>query len=169
MLDNKLGKLWKAIQYRQQNFNEEWQIYITTDHGRETNGYGHGGQTERERTTWIATNAKGLNNYFFTAKPGIVDIMPSMASFLQVKIPRDQLMEIDGVTITGKISATNPRASLTNDKINVSWTVRDKTGKAKIWITTTNSGITAVPTLTRRTSLTSTAFINCRSVKAKCS
>jgi hypothetical protein len=36
MLDKEIGRLWNAIQYRQKNFNEDWQIYITTDHGRET-------------------------------------------------------------------------------------------------------------------------------------
>jgi predicted AlkP superfamily pyrophosphatase or phosphodiesterase len=138
MLDEKLGALWTAIQYRQQHYNEEWQIYITTDHGREANGYHHGGQTERERTTWIATNAKGLNNYFLSSQAAIVDIMPSMASFLNITIPKKQLMEIDGVSFTGKLSATHPKAFLQNKSIHLAWEVQEKTGMAKIWITTTN-------------------------------
>jgi hypothetical protein len=138
MTDKKIGKLWKAIQYREKHFNEEWQIYITTDHGREDNGYHHGGQGARERTTWIATNAKGLNNYFLKQQPGIVDIMPSIASFLQVKIPREQLMEIDGVSLTGKLSASNAEAILNNDIINIKWKVQNATGTAKIWLATTN-------------------------------
>jgi predicted AlkP superfamily pyrophosphatase or phosphodiesterase len=138
MLDGKLGKLWRAIQYRQKYFNEEWQIYITTDHGREDNGYHHGGQTPRERTTWIATNAKGLNSYFFTQQPGIVDIMPSMAAFLKVKIPGERLMEIDGTVLTGKLSATHMQAFLTGSTINIKWKPQQKEGMAKIWMATTN-------------------------------
>ena len=89
IMDNQMGRLWAAIQYREKNFKEDWVIYITTDHGRSAdNGKGHGGQSDRERATWIVTNAKGLNNYFKTGNPGVVDIMPSLASFLGVTIPR---------------------------------------------------------------------------------
>ncbi len=139
MLDEKIGKLWNAIQYRQNHFNEEWQIYITTDHGREDNGFHHGGQTTRERTTWIATNAKGLNNYFFTGQPGIVDIMPSIAKFLEIKIPRDQLIEIDGIPLIGELSASHPEASLENGTIHIQWKVENKEGMARIWLATTNN------------------------------
>ena len=60
IMDKQIQRIWDAIQYRQKNFNEDWVIYITTDHGRQNNGYGHGGQTERERTTWIANECKGI-------------------------------------------------------------------------------------------------------------
>jgi hypothetical protein len=106
--------------------------------GRQDNGYGHGGQSTRERTTWIATNAGGLNNYFFTGMPGITDIMPSIAKFLQIKIPKAQLMEIDGISLTGKLSASQPEALLDKDKINIKWKVQSTEGMAKIWLTTTN-------------------------------
>jgi predicted AlkP superfamily pyrophosphatase or phosphodiesterase len=139
MLDKQIHKIWQAIQYRQQNFKEEWELYITTDHGRDASGYNHGGQSERERTTWIVTNAKGLNQRFKKEQPAIVDIMPSMARFLQVKIPREQLMEVDGIPLTGKISATKAQAVLTKNKIRISWKAIDKIGKAKIWVATTNS------------------------------
>jgi hypothetical protein len=137
-MDKQVQKIWQAIQYRQKQFNEDWVIYITTDHGREKSGYHHGGQTERERTTWIVTNAQGLNKRFTKEHPAIVDIMPSIASFLGVEIPMDQAMELDGVPLTGKISATNAKASISNGIIDLSWDVMDKTGSAKIWITTTN-------------------------------
>ncbi len=138
LLDDKLRRLWDAIEYRQKNFNEEWQLWITTDHGREDNGYHHGWQSERERTTWIATNAKDLNNYFFTMKPGIVDIMPSIAKHLEITIAREKLIEVDGISVTGKISAVNAGAKRTDNNIEVTWQPLDKTGVAKIWIATTN-------------------------------
>lgn len=138
MLDKQLQKIWEAIQYRQKNFKEEWVIYITTDHGRGEGGYHHGGQSERERTTWIVTNAKDLNDRF-KQQPGIVDIMPSLAAFLNIKIPKERLMEIDGISLIGKISATNAEAKLVNGAIEVKWNVIRKEGKAKIWLATTNN------------------------------
>ncbi|MFT3901597.1 MAG: alkaline phosphatase family protein [Niabella sp.] len=139
MMDNQMGRLWSAIQYRQQHFKENWVIYITTDHGRTaSNGKGHGGQSDRERATWIVTNAKGLNNYFKTGNPGIVDIMPSLASFLNVTIPKERLMEVDGIPITGNISATSPNVVLENGKLHVTWKAVSKKSKARIWLATTN-------------------------------
>lgn len=140
MMDNQIGRLWQAIQYRKQNFNEDWVIYITTDHGRDAlTGSGHGGQSDRERSTWIVTNAKGLNSYFKTGNPGIVDIMPSLANFINVTIPREQLMEIDGISLTGKLSATSPKAIYENGKLLINWHALEKKGNAKIWLSTTNN------------------------------
>lgn len=139
LMDKQMGRLWDAIQYRQQQFKEDWVIYITTDHGRDAKtGKGHGGQSDRERSTWIVTNAKGLNDYFKNGNPGIVDIMPSLAKHLDVKIPREQLMEIDGVPLTGTISAVDAKAELVAGKLKITWKAEDKTGNAKIWIATTN-------------------------------
>ena len=137
--DKQIQRIWNAIQYREKNFNEEWQIWITTDHGRENNGYHHGGQTQRERTTWIITNAKGLNERFKKQQPAIVDIMPSIASFLKVNIPRDKLMEVDGIPLTGKLSATDAKADAKDGFIAVNWNVIRKEGTAKIWLVTTNN------------------------------
>ena len=139
MMDKQIQRIWEAIQYREKNFNEDWVIYITTDHGRGENGYHHGGQSERERTTWIVTNAKGLNERFKKEQPAIVDIMPSLASFLNVDIPREKRMEIDGIPLTGKLSATGATADLMNDAIEVKWNVINKEGNAKIWLATTNN------------------------------
>ena len=138
-MDRQIQRIWNAIQYREKNFNEEWQIWITTDHGRGDNGYHHGGQTLRERTTWIVTNAKGLNERFKKQQPAIVDIMPSIASFLNITIPKEQLMEIDGVPLIGKLSATDAKAVLVHGSIEVEWTVINKDGKAKIWLAGSNN------------------------------
>ncbi len=139
-MDRQMGKLWEAIEYRQKKFNEEWVIYITTDHGRDAKtGKHHGGQSDRERSTWIVTSAKGLNTYFKSGKAGVVDIMPSIARFLDIKIPREQAMEIDGISITGPLSATNFTAKEEGGKIYLSWKPESKKGAAKIWMTTTNN------------------------------
>ena len=91
--DEQVGQLWKSIQYRETEFNEDWLIIITTDHGRTLeNGKGHGGQSERERTTWIVTNKSNTNESFQTGL-SIVDIYPTVAKFMNFSIsPSD----IDG-------------------------------------------------------------------------
>ena len=139
MMDKQMQRIWEAIQYREKNFNEDWVIYITTDHGRDQTGYNHGGQSDRERTTWIVTNAKGLNERFKKEQPAIVDIMPTLASFLKVDMPRDKQMEIDGISLTGKLSVTGATADFVNNKIQVKWNVINKEGSAKIWLATTNN------------------------------
>ncbi|MCG2615347.1 alkaline phosphatase family protein [Terrimonas sp. NA20] len=139
LMDQQMGRLWEAIEYRQKEFREDWVIYITTDHGRDAKtGKGHGGQSDRERSTWIVTNAKGLNDYFKNGNPGVVDIMPSMAKHIGLQIPKERLMEIDGISLTGKLSATDAQASLSEGKLTVSWKATGK-GDAKIWLTTTNN------------------------------
>jgi hypothetical protein len=138
LMDKQIQRLWQAIQYRKKNFREEWVIYITTDHGREESGYHHGGQSSRERTTWMVTNAKDLNERFKKQQPAIVDIMPSIASFLNIRIPKNRLMEIDGVALTGKLSATEATAHLKDHTIEIKWRPLNPMGKAKIWLATTN-------------------------------
>lgn len=137
-MDTLIQPIWDAIQYRQKNHKEDWVIYITTDHGREDNGYHHGGQTERERSTWIITNAKNLNTRFTKQQSAIVDILPSIARHLKVQIPKARKFELDGVPLVGPISAVDAKAVLQSNFINVSWTAIDNKGMAKIWLATTN-------------------------------
>ncbi len=139
-MDKQVGKIWQAIKYRQANFKEDWVIYITTDHGRDAKtGKGHGGQSDRERATWIITNAKNLNANFTKNQPAIVDIMPSIGAFLGIKFTREQHFEIDGIPLTGPISAISPNATLKDGTIELSWKVLDPKGNAKIWLATTNN------------------------------
>ena len=138
LADAQPGRIWQALEYRQQQYAEDWLMVITTDHGRDSQGKGHGGQSERERTTWIVTNAKDLNPTF-QEQPGIVAIMPTIARFLNIIIPRENLMEIDGVPFTGKISITQPTASYQNGKIEISWQTVELKGKVKIWVATTDN------------------------------
>jgi hypothetical protein len=59
------------------------------------NGNDHGGQSERERTTWIVTNSDRLNERF-EQEPAIVDILPSVATHLGLAIPDSVARELDG-------------------------------------------------------------------------
>lgn len=139
IMDGQIGKIWDAIEYRKRTFNETWEIYITTDHGRsQDTGMGHGGQSDRERLTWIITNSQNLNTYFKNERPGVVDIMPSMIKSLGLSASKEQNIEIDGVSITGPISVAKARSVLTEDKIQLSWKSFDPKKKVKIWLSTTN-------------------------------
>jgi predicted AlkP superfamily pyrophosphatase or phosphodiesterase len=138
MMDKQMGRLWEAVQYREKNFKEDWLVVITTDHGRDPkDGKGHGGQSDRERSTWIVTNAKDLN-VNFKSNPGVVDIMPTIARHMDVRFPKEQAFEVDGVSLTGKISILDPVVKKENGKINVSWKAVTKEGNVKVWLSTTN-------------------------------
>ena len=140
LMDKQVGRVWNAVKYRQEHFGENWQIYITTDHGRDAkSGRNHGGQSDRERGTWIVTNAKDLNAQFKTTLPGVVDIFPSIARHLGISIPKEQLFEIDGTPLTGKLSFTDFKISYDNKKILLNWKAVGKDEKVKVWIATTNN------------------------------
>lgn len=139
IMDEQMGRLWKAIQYRQKAFGEDWQLFITTDHGRSADtGKNHGGQSDRERSTWIVTNAKDLNSQFKTNTPGIVDIMPTMARHLQLSIPKEQAFELDGVPLTGKLSITEPVAKKEGSQLTLNWKAVESEGNVKLWLSATN-------------------------------
>ncbi len=144
LMDNQMGRLWKAIQYREQKFGEEWQLFITTDHGRDAaSGKNHGGQSDRERSTWIVTNAKNLNTYFqgktgAETQPAVVDIMPSIARHLGVSIPKIQAFEVDGTPLIGRLSLVNSTLKKEGNQLELTWKTVEKEGTVKIWLTTTN-------------------------------
>lgn len=85
----------------------------------------------------MVTNAKELNSHFYN-NPGIVDIMPTIANYLNVSIPKPALMEVDGVSLTGILSADSLTATYSNDSIHLTWTALEKDGNVKIWLATTN-------------------------------
>jgi len=137
-LDHQIGILYDAIKYRQTNFKEKWAFIITTDHGRdEKDGKNHGGQSARQRSTWMVTNLK-LNAYSKMTNPGIVDVMPTLAHFLKVNIPENNVKEVDGISLLGAISLFDPQINIFQQKLSVSWKSIDTNGTAKIWLSTKN-------------------------------
>ncbi|WP_149274232.1 alkaline phosphatase family protein [Pareuzebyella sediminis] len=138
-MDGQIGRLWQAMHYRKKHHNEDWQVYITTDHGRNSEtGKGHGGQSDRERLTWISTNAKNLNPYFKGQSPGIVDIAPTLLKALRIAPEKERMWEFDGVALTDSISVANAKAILDNDIIELTWDAFEEEGMLTIWIATTN-------------------------------
>lgn len=137
-MDRQIGRIWSAIQERQKKFGEDWLLFVTTDHGRdEISGKGHGGQTPRQRTTWMVTNRKDVNTYAQYTQPGIVDIYPTIARHLNITVSKER--EIDGVPLRGRVSVANPKAVLIQNNIDVSWQAYDTTGLAKVWLATDNN------------------------------
>ena len=97
-MDARLSLIWSAVQARHKAFCEDWLMIVTTDHGRDAvTGRNHGGQTERERTIWIATNSQRLTPDF-DAMPEIVDIYPSIATHLGITIPERVARHLDGAS-----------------------------------------------------------------------
>jgi arylsulfatase A-like enzyme len=140
LMDKQMSRLAEAIRYRQKQFGEDWLLIITTDHGRDAKtGKNHGGQSDRERSGWIVTNARNLNEYYQKGNISIADIMPTIAHFLKIRIPKEKSMEIDGTPLIGKMGAANLQASEKDGKINVHWQPYAKNEKGKIWLATTNN------------------------------
>jgi predicted AlkP superfamily pyrophosphatase or phosphodiesterase len=138
--DAQVGRVWEAVKERMRQTGEKWMIVVTTDHGRDPEtGKDHGGQSDRERTIWIATNYKLLNAHF-SQTPAMVDIMPSILRFMNIQIPAKTEEELDGVPFIGKVSISDLKARLsrTDSAVQLSWKVIDPDGEAEIWVSTTN-------------------------------
>jgi arylsulfatase A-like enzyme len=139
-MDRQMSRIWKAIQYRKKNFNEDWLIVVTTDHGRDApTGKNHGGQSDRERSSWIVTNAKDLNSHFREDSISLADIMPTIAKFLGIKMSVDAAREVDGTSLIGKLGATNLKAAYEEGTLSVNWKKQAATGNARVWLATTNN------------------------------
>lgn len=138
-LDAQMGRVWNAIEYRQKKHGEDWLFLITTDHGRDAQtGRDHGGQSDRERTTWLVSNIKNGNGYFKKFEPGVVDLMPTMAAHLNIAVPEPISRELDGVSLIGPLSLARSQAVALRDSITLTWKAFTKNDSVKIWITSTN-------------------------------
>ncbi len=137
-MDNQMGRIWSAVQYRKEKFNEDWLVIITTDHGRDSaTGMNHGGQSDREKRGWIVTNAKNLNAHYKEDTISIVDIMPTIASFLKIPIDPNHKKEIDGTSLIGDVSVADLKANLDGTELELTWKMK-KAGKGKVYMSTTN-------------------------------
>lgn len=141
-VDEQVGQIWAALQYRLKTYPEDWLLVLTTDHGRDAlTGKGHGGQSARERTTWLVLSQPGVNAYARRQPPGIVDLLPTMARFLELPLPAEAARELDGVPLLGPVSVAEPRLQLAGDSLRVSWTAlgAGPPEKVKVWLATTNN------------------------------
>jgi hypothetical protein len=141
-LDEQVGRIQEALDYRRKTYKEDWLLVLTTDHGRDAQtGKNHGRQSERERTTWMVLSGKDTNAYAKSEQPSIVDILPTIARFMRLTLPATTSRELDGVPLTGPVSLAAPQVQLDGDKLRVNWKAlgTGKAEKVKVWLATTNN------------------------------
>ena len=99
-VDARVSELWGAVQARSQQFvGEDWLVIVTTDHGRtSSNGKGHGGQSDRERTIWIASNSPRMVSPA-ERSAAIVDIYPTIVEHMRFDIPEEVAAQLDGQSL----------------------------------------------------------------------
>lgn len=146
-LDTQIGQLQQALAYRHQHFAEDWLLVLTTDHGRDAaTGRNHGGQSARERATWLVLSDKNVNAYARRAPVAIVDVLPTIARFMQLPLPPATQRELDGVPLIGPVSLAAPQVVAGPDSLRISWIVLGgQAEKVKVWATTTNHFKTGNP------------------------
>lgn len=119
--DSLVAMVWDAVKYREKNFDEEWMIVVTTDHGRDERGFGHGGQSARERSTWIAVNRPEVNSQFSEPALSLVDINPTICRFLGFEDPQEVEFEKDGVPFIGRADISGLKSGKYDDNIVLTW------------------------------------------------
>ena len=129
--DNQVARIWEAVKYREANFDEEWMVVVTTDHGRGENGHGHGGQSWRERTTWISTNIP-VNSHFTKGSLAITDIAPSICRYMGFEIPQAVLWEQDGMSFIGQTDIYDLQTLPYDNTVELSW--KSYTGNAPVTV-----------------------------------
>ena len=99
-VDARVSELWGAVQARSQQFvGEDWLVIVTTDHGRtSSNGKGHGGQSDRERTIWIASNSPRMVSPA-ERSAAIVDIYPTIVEHMRFDMPEEVAAQLDGQSL----------------------------------------------------------------------
>ena len=137
LADKQIGRVWDAVKYREENFNEEWMFIATTDHGRTYNGYGHGGQSSNERTTWVAVN-QPANKRLTSGKSAATDINPTICSFMGFNVPRDISWERDGVSFWGDTDIMEMEIRPYDNSVIITWESLNDEAPVTVWASPTN-------------------------------
>ena len=139
LADRQVQRIWDAVKVRQAQYDEDWMVVVTTDHGRGNDGYHHGGQSARERTTWIATNV-ATNSHFQDGNLLITDIAPSICRHLRIAPPRAVEWEQEGVAFVGKTDISTPTSTLdANGSITLHWECLNSGVPVTVYYTTTDN------------------------------
>lgn len=136
--DKLVRLIWEAVKYREKNFDEEWLVIITSDHGRDESGHNHGRQSDRERSVWISTNVKNVNPYFTQPNLSLVDLLPTICSYMNFIIPEDVKFEQDGVSFIGDCDIYDLRTMPYDNEVTLSWKSFNKNAEAVVYAATTN-------------------------------
>lgn len=137
LADRQVARIWEAVKYREANFNEEWMVVITTDHGREYNGFHHGEQSYSERSCWISTNVKA-NERLTGGSGAIIDINPSICRFMGFEVPQDVLWEQDGVSFYGDVDIMNMEVEPYGSSVILTWECLNPSAVVNVWAASAN-------------------------------
>lgn len=138
LADVQIGRVWEAVKYREANFNEEWMMIATTDHGRSYKGYGHGGQSERERTTWIAVN-RPVNERMTSGKCAATDINPSICKWMGFDVPRNIEWEQDGTSFYGRSDIMEMDIMPYDSSVELTWECLEQDAQVTVWASPTDN------------------------------
>jgi len=128
-VDARLGRLLDKVKERRaQNPQENWLVIVSTDHGRDIRGVGHGGTSEQEKTLFIASNQAlneeltqpsipednpGPNNlYSFAAQASIA---PTVLRHMGVALRPE--WRLDGTPLLGDTGVRKVRADEANARL----------------------------------------------------
>ena len=138
LADSQVARIWESVKYREKNFDEDWMVVVTTDHGRSYDGHGHGGQSDRERITWVATNIS-VNGRMTSGRSAITDITPSICRFMGFDVPRDVRWEQDGTSFYGRTDIMDLDLKPYDNRVELEWTCLNRFAEATIYAATTNN------------------------------
>lgn len=127
--DSRLGRLLDKVDERRRSHpQEDWLVIVSTDHGRDYWGKGHGGVTEQEKTSFIASNKPlneeltepsipeenpGPNNlYRFAAQTSVA---PTVLRHMGLTLLPEWLL--DGTPLLGEAGARKARADEANARL----------------------------------------------------
>jgi len=138
LADRQIGRVWDAVKYREKTFDEDWLFIATTDHGRAYDGYHHGGQSERERTTWLAMNHKG-NRRLKDGASAATDINPTICDFMNFDVPPRLVWEQDGVSLLRKCDITDMEIAPYDSTVVITWKAYDKKAPVTVYAAHSNN------------------------------
>lgn len=94
VMDLYLDEIMKEVEWREQSYNEEWMVVITTDHGGEGNGHGNQYDLIQTRFVWSIIRLPNLNQKIELTNVRSVDLMPTMLKWMN--IPINSSWDLDG-------------------------------------------------------------------------
>ncbi|MEY9875049.1 putative AlkP superfamily pyrophosphatase or phosphodiesterase [Streptacidiphilus sp. MAP12-33] len=96
--DRRLGRLLKGLDERPGRHGEQWTVIVVTDHGHRDEG-GHGGDSDLERTAWVAARGPGLPAGRVPRGLRHVDVAAQV--YLSLGIELDSHWTLDGTGFAG--------------------------------------------------------------------
>jgi predicted AlkP superfamily pyrophosphatase or phosphodiesterase len=133
VVDGQLGQLLDTVE--QQSHKGNWLVLVTTDHGRDSSGHGHGSQTRSEKTIFVASN-QPLNAEFNAHVPtenqdfnGLyghavqTSIAPTVLRHMGIEPQAEWLL--DGIPLNGALGIRKLMASI-HDNATFCWHSTDK-------------------------------------------